>query len=67
MSLESTSSTDEVKGGPRGQVRTFSNSLNYLLCPVNHFNEHWALVAIYFEEKKICWYDSLRKTDTGYG
>ena len=63
MSLESTSSTDEVKGGPRGQERTFSNSLKYLLCPVNHFNEHWALAAIYFEEKKICWYDSLGKTD----
>ena len=37
--------------------------LKYLLCPVNHFNEHWALAAIYFREKKICWYDSVGNTD----
>lgn len=38
-------------------------NLKYIFCPINIDNEHWTSAAIFMEEKRIKYYDSMGKTD----
>ena len=37
--------------------------LQYIVCPINVKNRHWASIVVFMEEKRIQYYDSLGQTD----
>jgi len=62
---------DEKGGYNFSKVARWTKKFNlfqkeYVFCPVNYINEHWALIIICIKSKFIYYFDSLRRKGQRY-